>query len=351
MEEHEEMERPSLTSLSTGSGCGCKIAPLELEQILSSISPKANASVLLDHKHSDDAAVIHWSGDEALIMTNDFFTPIVDDPFSFGRIAATNAINDVYAMGGSPIAALSILGWPVEQLGTESANAVLKGASSVCDQLNVALVGGHSIESKEPFFGLSVNGRVLKDAFIRNQGIQAGDLLYLTKPLGSGMMSSALKRGKLEQASIDALIEVLTIPNNAGEGLGALDMVHAMTDVTGFGLLGHALEMCSDDVGVRVAFDALPLIDPKGIKQLSDGFVVPNNTMRNFKAFHESCSKLNAFQLHVLCDPQTSGGLLIAVDPSKKEAFEAHMSEQKTIPTLIGEGVKREATKVPFELI
>ncbi len=345
------MVRPSLTSLSTGSGCGCKIAPLELEQILDRISPKVKTQVLLDHQHADDAAIIRWEGEQAVIMTNDFFTPIVDDPLAFGKIAATNAINDVYAMGGKPIAALSILGWPIEVLGTESANAVLQGANAVCNALGVALVGGHSIESKEPFFGLSVTGSVSADHVLRNKGMQEGDCLYLTKPIGSGMMSSALKRGKLDNPNIELLIDWLTTPNRLGEGLGQYSFVHAMTDVTGFGLLGHSLEMCSDELGVSISFEQLPLINADLIKSLSGGFIVPNNTMRNLKAFHERSTKLSALQLHVVCDPQTSGGLLIAVDADEKLAFEALAKEQVISVHQIGTVKRIKEGEKPFELI
>lgn len=340
MENNTTYEKPRLTSLSTGSGCGCKIAPQALEAILKSIKPKANERLLLDQQHSDDAAVMALDDDRVLIMTNDFFTPIVDDPFAFGQIAAVNAINDIYAMGGKPFSALSILGWPVEQLGTETANAVLKGANNICNDLGIALAGGHSIESKEPFFGLAVNGIAMRTEWVANKGMNAGDLIYLTKPIGSGMMSSALKRAKLETTEINSLIALLTIPNSIGEGIGKTGYVRAMTDVTGFGLLGHGLEMCSDTLGLEIDFNAIPLIDKERIAELSAGFIVPNNTMRNFKAFHDRCSKLSAFQLHVLCDPQTSGGLLIAIDPQSQKQFEALLTENEIAVHRIAQAVK-----------
>jgi selenide,water dikinase len=336
MENGNNFKTPKLTSLSHSSGCGCKIAPLELEQILQNISPYFNQNISIDHRTGDDAAVYNLNDELALVMTTDFFTPIVDDPYLFGKIAATNAINDVFAMGAKPFAALSILGWPVEQLGTKRANDVLKGANDVCLAHHIALVGGHSIDSKEPFFGLSVNGSAAQKQIVRNNGAKANDLLYLTKPIGTGMLSSALKKNLLNQQEIEKLVNALTNVNHIGYVLAKSGLINAMTDVTGFGLLGHMIEMCNDGIGLEIDFNMIPLIDVEKMKTLSAALHVPNNTMRNFKGFYNKCSKLSAFQLHILCDPQTSGGLLLAVEPHNQTAFEQICLDQGVAAHKIG---------------
>ena len=320
--------RPRLTELSHGSGCGCKIAPLELEEILKDLHNADLPGILVDHEQRDDAAVVQLNDEQVLVSTTDFFTPIVDDPFDFGRIAATNALSDIYAMGAQPIMALSILGWPIDLLGTDSARQVMAGAKAICHAHDVGIIGGHSIEAKEPFFGLSVNGLTHPHNIKRNQGAKPGDALLLTKALGTGMMSSAFKRGSLDATAFAEAVDVMTTVNTLGATLGKDEAVHAMTDISGFGMLGHLLELCSDELGAHIAFEQLPLINAKLLKELSAQMIVPNNTMRNFKAYHEHCSKMSVFQFHVLCDPQTSGGLLLAVDPEEVDRLTSEIEQQ-----------------------
>lgn len=336
MEQGNTFEKPRLTSLSKSAGCGCKIAPIELEQIVQNIRPYFNQNMTIDHRTGDDAAVYNINEELSLVMTTDFFTPIVDDPYLYGRIAATNAINDVFAMGANPFSALAILGWPIEILGTASANAVLQGANDVCIAHQVALSGGHSIDSAEPFFGLSVNGSIESNKIVRNRGAKPGDIIYLTKRIGTGMLSTALKKNLLLEEEMVTLSEALTTSNKIGHTIAQLGLVNAMTDVTGFGLLGHLLEMCGEEVSAEIAFEAIPLINHKKMSDLSTAFHVPNNTMRNFKAYHGRCTKLSAFQLHILCDPQTSGGLLLAVDPKNKTNFEQICLNQNVEACAIG---------------
>ncbi|MEX2597608.1 MAG: selenide, water dikinase SelD [Salibacteraceae bacterium] len=315
MEEKEKLPNSRLTTLSHGSGCGCKIAPIELEKILRNVKTNSkDFNVLVGNQQGDDAAVIDIGNDLAIISTTDFFMPIVDNALDFGKISAANAISDIYAMGGKPISALAILGWPIEKLGTDSAGEVMKGAASICGQANIALAGGHSIENKEPFFGLSVNGIIQHKHIKTNQGAQPGDRLFITKPIGVGIIATALKRGIATEEEINKVILSMVILNRIGELLGSEPEIHAMTDVTGFGLIGHLLEMCEEGkIGAQISFDQIPIILPDSIQKYLSQFVMPDNTMRNFKAFHSKVSKLDAKQLQLLCDPQTSGGMLIAV--------------------------------------
>jgi selenide,water dikinase len=323
--ENEANQPIRLTQLSRGSGCGCKIGPTDLELILKDAKTSGHdVRVLIGNNTSDDAAVIDLGNGKALISTADFFMPIVDDALDFGRIAAANAISDVYAMGGSPLTALAILGWPIEQLGTDSAARVLKGARQVCDEAGISLSGGHSIESKEPFFGLAVTGLIDQQEIKSNTGAQAGDVIFLTKPIGTGMLATALKRGLLNDASIQTLTSSMARLNTVGSELGKRDDVHAITDVTGFGLLGHLLEMCEgSQCSAEIEMEHIPLLDPAVLEQLIKKFVMPDNTMRNFKAYHDKVTKLDARALQLLCDPQTSGGLLIAVAPHATEEIAA----------------------------
>jgi selenide,water dikinase len=311
-----------LTDWSEGSGCGCKIAPAILDQILQasgSFSQK-DPNLLVGNSSKDDAAVYQVSEDLALINTVDFFTPIVDDAFDFGRIAATNAISDVYAMGGKPLFANAILSWPVEKLAPELAAKVLEGAKLACSQAGIELAGGHSIAAKDPIFGLSVNGIIHPRKIKKNSGSKEGDLLFLTKPLGIGVLATALKRQKINPKDYPHLVEVTCQLNKIGEVLGNHEEVHALTDVTGFGLLGHALEMAEGaNISLQLDFKSLPLIE--GVQDYMQQFIFPDNTYRNWNAYSPKVIGVKGMELVPLCDPQTSGGLLISVAEEDKAWF------------------------------
>lgn len=324
------MESPQirLTEWSEGSGCGCKIAPAILDQILSSsgsfsqIDPK----LLVGNSQKDDAAVYQVSEDLAVINTVDFFTPIVDDPFDFGRISAANAISDVYAMGGKPIFANAILSWPVEKIAPELAAKVLEGAKNICKQAGIELAGGHSIAAKDPIFGLSVNGIIHPHKIKTNQGSKEGDLIYITKPIGIGVLATALKRQKITEKDYLNLVDTACRLNSIGEVLGNHEEVHAMTDVTGFGLLGHLIEMADGaKLSAQINLSEIPLIE--GIKEYINQFIFPDNTYRNWNAFNSKVIGINGMDLVKFCDPQTSGGLLISVAPENKEWFETTMAK------------------------
>jgi len=309
------MEKPKLTQFSHGSGCGCKIAPADLEAILGQVTPGGPfPALLVGNATKDDAAVMEWENGECIVSTVDFFTPVVDDARDFGRIAAANAISDVYAMGGTPLMAVAILGWPVEQLGTALATEVIEGAQATCAAAGLPLAGGHSIDSREPFFGLAVTGRVHRTHLKQNNGAQPGDLLFLTKPLGVGIVATAMKRGLASAQDSALIVDHMSALNDIGEALGKLEAVHAMTDVTGFGLLGHLIELCeASNTGAQLNFSQIPLLPGAVLDPYLSKFIMPDNTMRNFKALGPKASKLSARQLQLLCDPQTNGGLLIAV--------------------------------------
>jgi selenide,water dikinase len=306
-------EEIRLTQFSKGSGCGCKIAPAVLESILQKTNDGSTfPNLLVGNDSNDDAAVMELENGTCLISTVDFFTPIVDDPFDFGRIAAANSISDVYAMGGTPQLAVAILGFPIDKLPAEVAGTILKGARSICATAGIPLAGGHSIDSQEPIFGLSVNGTVAKQHLKRNNTAQPGDVLFLTKPLGIGILSAAAKRGLILQDELHLLINVMVQLNSVGAELGTVGGVHAMTDVTGFGLLGHLLEMCEGaDLSAEVYMNKLPIIE--GAEKYRDQFVFPDNTYRNWNAYEKKVQGVNGPEFITLCDPQTSGGLLLAV--------------------------------------
>jgi selenide, water dikinase len=306
-----------LTQFSHGSGCGCKVAPAVLEEILkgtgtSFISPQ----LLVGNETKDDAAVYDVGNGTALISTVDFFTPIVNDPFSYGKIAAANALSDVYAMGGKPFLAIAILGFPVEKLGAEVAQQIIAGAKAICAEAGVSLAGGHTIDSPEPFFGLSVNGFAEIKNLKKNSTAQVGDVLYLTKPLGTGVLATALKRGLLTDEEIKPAVNYMCSLNTLGENLGQCDFVHALTDVTGFGLIGHLAEMCEGaGVSAEIEYSTVPLMER--VKELTAKFIYADNTMRNWKSYEGKVEGITGESLLTLCDPQTSGGLLIAIDGQK----------------------------------
>lgn len=309
-----------LTQFSHGAGCGCKIAPAVLDKILQTDTIQSHyPALLVGNSSKDDAAVYDLGDGNALISTTDFFVPIVDDPFQFGRIAAANAISDVYAMGGKPIMALAILGWPVEKLSPEIAKLVVEGGRSICAEAGIPLAGGHSVETAEPLFGLTVNGIVPIKHLKQNNTAKAEDILFLTKPLGVGILSTAQKRGQLASEDLETLIQQLNQLNKIGEILGGIEGVNAITDVTGFGLIGHLMEMAEGSgLSATIFYDQVPIIE--AAKGYLAKRIVPDATYRNWNAyssqvgFDKGVDVMQAFS--ILPDPQTNGGLLIAVDPN-----------------------------------
>jgi len=306
---------PRLTSLSHGGGCGCKIAPRVLADLLKRPAPpKLFAQLLVGTETADDAAVYRLNDEQAIIATTDFFMPIVDDPFDFGRIAAANALSDVYAMGGTPILALAIVGMPIDVLPSDVIRDILRGGETICAQADIPIAGGHSIDSVEPIYGLAAIGLIHPDHVKRNSDARAGDALVLGKPLGVGILSAALKKGQLEAPDYSALIDITTCLNRAGPELARLPGVHAMTDVTGFGLLGHLLEMCrGSGLGACVNMADVPLLD--NVLAMADAGIVTGASARNWASYGadvELAPRLKGPHKALLCDPQTSGGLLVA---------------------------------------
>ena len=336
-----------LTSLSHGGGCGCKIAPGVLEKILSktqnALIPK---QLLVGIETSDDAAVYQINDTQAIVATTDFFMPIVDDPFDFGRIAATNAISDVYAMGGTPLFALALVGMPVNTLPLETIKKILDGGESVCTQAGIPIAGGHTIDSVEPIYGLVAIGLVDPRNIKRNAGAKPGDKLVLGKPLGVGIYSAALKKDKLDAAGYAAMIASTTKLNTPGIKLGNLPDVHALTDVTGFGLLGHLLEICKGSkVAARLDFKSLPIM-PNVLEMATQGLVT-GASARNWDGYSNRITLgagLGDAQRAVLTDPQTSGGLLVACAPHAVDAVtKIFLSEGFSAAKVIGEIVAGEA--------
>ena len=294
------------------------MAPADLEAVLCNVNSGTTfPNLIVGRSTADDAAVLLWGEDgRAIISSTDFFTPIVDNPDHFGRIAATNAINDIYAMGGKPLMAVAILGWPLEKLGAAMAGTVVEGARQVCESLGIPLAGGHSIDIGEPVFGLAVTGEVHRDHLKTNSGAQEGDVLFLTKPLGTGIVSTAQKRGMAQPEHVEFITRLMCQPNHIGAQLGTVAGVHAMTDITGFGFMGHLIELCEGSkVGAEIQAAQVPHLPNGMLETYLNNFVVADNTFRNFKAYGHKISAMSARNMQVLCDPQTSGGLLIAVAP------------------------------------
>lgn len=324
-------EEIKLTQYSRGAGCGCKIAPQVLDEILkSNISVPANSRLLVGNSSKDDAAVYDLENGMALISTTDFFMPIVDDAFDFGRIASANAISDVYAMGGKPILAIAILGWPVEKLPVELAQKILDGSRKICEEAGIPLAGGHSIDSAEPVFGLAVSGLVDIKDLKKNNTAKAGDLIFLTKSLGVGILSTAQKRGLIKAEHVEGMIQQMVQLNKIGEALGKMEAVTAMTDVTGFGLLGHLIEMAEGShCSAEINYAALPVA--AGVREYLNQRIVPDATYRNWNsystktAFEKGVNVMEAFNL--LPDPQTNGGLLIAVEANAVEGVKKLLKE------------------------
>jgi selenide, water dikinase len=308
--------RPRLTDLAHGGGCGCKLSPAVLRDILAGTPGSSGfANLMVGTETGDDAAVWRLNDTQALIATTDFFMPVVDDPFEFGRIAATNALSDVYAMGGTPIMALAIVGMPIRKIALEDVQAILAGGASVCAAAGIPVAGGHSIDSAEPIYGLVALGLAHPDQIKRNIGARPGDVLILTKPLGVGIYSAALKQQRLNPEGYAAMIAATTRLNTVGRELAARPDVHALTDVTGFGLLGHGLELCrGSGVGATIRFDNLPLLP--GVAELAQAGVRTGASTRNWDSYGSEArlpEGLPDWKRDLLTDPQTSGGLLAAV--------------------------------------
>ncbi len=316
-----------LTQYSHGAGCGCKISPAILDTILhSNHSPIPDARLLVGNDKRDDAAVFDLGNGTALISTTDFFMPIVDDAYDFGRIASANAISDVYAMGGKPVLAIAILGWPVDKIPAEVAQKVLEGSRAICAEAGITLAGGHSIDCPEPVFGLAVNGLVYTNQLKQNSTATAGCKLYLTKALGVGILSTAQKRGLLKDDDAAIALKSMTTLNKLGEDFGQMDAVKAMTDVTGFGLLGHLSEMCEgSNLSATIEFDKVPIIP--SLSFYLEQKCYPGGTSRNWNSYGHKISPITENQKYILADPQTSGGLLVAVEALACADFEHYMKE------------------------
>lgn len=315
--------RINMTEYSHGSGCGCKIAPGLLEDILGKGSALSNSpfpALLVGYDSKDDAAVFDLGNGSSVISTTDFFMPIVDDPFEFGQIAATNAISDVYAMGGTPLMAISIFGWPIDKLGPDVASKVIDGGRHACRLAGIPLAGGHSIDCPEPIFGLAVTGQIENRYLKRNNQARAGDRLFLTKPIGIGILSTAQKKKLLSPEHSRIAPETMCMLNSAGAIFSKIEGVSAMTDVTGFGLMGHLVEMCEGShVHATINYEAVPIL-PEIEAYLALG-CSPGGAKRNFDSYGHKLADMSEIQRQILCDPQTSGGLLVAVNPAAESQF------------------------------
>ncbi|MBI9053494.1 MAG: selenide, water dikinase SelD [Bacteroidales bacterium] len=329
------MNTIKLTQYSHGAGCGCKISPKVLSTILeSNITPFVDKNLLVGNDSRDDAAVYDMGNGTAIISTTDFFMPIVDDPFTFGRIAATNAISDIYAMGGKPLMAIAILGWPINKIPEEIAQQVVDGGRQACKDAGIMLAGGHSIDSPEPIFGLAVTGSVDIRNLKRNDTATSDCSLYLTKPLGVGILTTAQKKGILKEEHLSLAEEAMTTLNAIGTELALIDGVKAITDVTGFGLLGHLAEMCEGSkLSAFIKYSEVPKLDM--LEFYVSEKCIPGGTMRNWDSYGEKISIQDDMK-PVLCDPQTSGGLLIAVEKSAKDEVEKILKQHNLSTNSIG---------------
>lgn len=337
------MDQVKLTQFSHGAGCGCKISPGVLDRILQSeFKFPVYSSLLVGNESKDDAAVFDLGDGNCVVSTTDFFMPIVDDAFTFGAISSVNAISDVYAMGGEPIMAIAILGWPVNKIAPEVAKSVLEGSRRVCSQAGIPLAGGHSIDCPEPVFGLAVTGKLKKENLKRNDSARAGSVLYLTKPLGIGIVTTAQKKGIVLKTHLELAIETMLTLNKPGPAFGKLPYVTAMTDVTGFGLLGHLREVCEGSgLSAEIEFDKVPRFDflDDYIQQKS----VPGGTTRNWESYGSRIADVTDYQKAILADPQTSGGLLVAVEESRQKEFEKVLAENGIQTSPFGRLVKKQS--------
>jgi selenide, water dikinase len=316
------MTEIKLTQYSHGAGCGCKISPAVLDAMLHSDLPKIKfPSLLVGNESKDDAAVFDIGDGTCIVSTTDFFMPIVDDAFTFGSIASVNAISDVYAMGGEPFMAIAILGWPINKIPAEVAKEVLEGSRKICAEAGIPLAGGHSIDCPEPVFGLAVTGKLKKENLKRNDTAKEGSLLYLTKPIGIGITTTAQKKGIVKEAHLKKAVDTMLMLNKPGAAFGKLSYVNAMTDVTGFGLLGHLTEMCEgSNLSAEIYFDKVPKFD--FLLEYLNQKSTPGGTQRNWDSYGNKISELTDIQKSILADPQTSGGLLVSVDADRAIDFE-----------------------------
>lgn len=327
-----------LTQFSHGAGCGCKIAPKVLESFLKTdfVAP-SDSRLLVGNSTKDDAAVYDLGDGTGVISTTDFFMPIVDDPFEFGRVAAANAISDIYAMGGTPMMAIAILGWPINLLSAEVAQKVIDGGRHACAEAGIQLAGGHSIDSPEPIFGLAVTGRVELAKLKQNSTARAGNLLFLSKPLGVGILTTAEKQGKLQPQHSRLAVESMMKLNTIGAQLAEIPGVSCITDVTGFGLLGHLLEICQgSNLSATVNLKDIPLLDSAVIDYLNQG-CVPGGSTRNWESINQHISGTDLQSQTLLCDPQTSGGLLVAVEPEEAETVSRILKQAGCYSQAIGQ--------------
>jgi selenide, water dikinase len=316
------MTEIKLTQFSHGAGCGCKIAPAVLDSILQSskINIENDPRLLVGHDKKDDAAVFDIGNGRAIISTTDFFMPIVDDAFDFGRIASVNAISDVYAMGGTPMMAVAILGWPINKISAELAGKVLEGARKICADAGIPLAGGHSIDNEEPLFGLAVTGEILISNLKQNSTATEGCSLFLTKPIGVGIFTTAQKRGIVKPEDFNQALQTMLTLNKPGETFGKLSYVKAMTDVTGFGLLGHLGEMVDgSNLSAEIEFSKVPKLTNIDF-YISQGSM-PGGTKRNWESYGNGIEGVDEYKRSILCDPQTSGGLLVAVEHGNENEF------------------------------
>jgi selenide,water dikinase len=335
--QYTSKEPVRLTQYSHGAGCGCKISPALLDEILktSSIEKTHFSQLIVGNDSKDDAAVMDLGDGTGIISTTDFFMPIVDDPFTFGRIAATNAISDIYAMGGKPLMAIAIFGWPIDKLSAEVASAVIDGGKQACHDAGIPLAGGHSIDAPEPIFGLAVTGRVALDQLKRNDQAQVGDYLFLTKPLGIGILTTAQKSGVLRDEDRDTASDLMCQLNHIGYELGQISDVHAMTDVTGFGLGGHLLELCQGSkTAAMIDLARIPKI--RNIDTYLKENQIPGGTHRNFASYGKHLDELTDEEKAIVCDPQTSGGLLISVAQTAVEQVQELLKAQGKLAEPIG---------------
>lgn len=330
------MSDVKLTQYSHGAGCGCKISPRILSRILeTSLPPTRNERLIVGNSTRDDAAVYDLGDGTGIISTTDFFMPIVDDPFTFGKIAAANAISDIYAMGGTPLLAIAVLGWPIDKLPPEVAQQVLEGGRQTCMEAGSPLAGGHSIDSPEPIFGLAVTGRVDLKKLKRNDTATAGCKLYLTKPLGVGIFSTAGKKGKLRPEHAHIAPDSMKALNSIGAELANIEGIRAMTDVTGFGLLGHLTEMCEGSgLSAEIEFDKVPVL--KDVQPYIDQECIPGGTHRNWESYGHHVRLSREDQKILLCDPQTSGGLLIAIEDNAVPELETLLRQHNMDLTPFG---------------
>ncbi len=335
------MQDIKLTQYSHGAGCGCKISPKVLDSMLvSNINPIQDHNLIVGNDSRDDAAVYDMGDGTAVISTTDFFMPIVDDPFKFGRIAAANAISDVYAMGGKPLMAIAILGWPINKLAPEIAQQVLDGGREACKDAGILLAGGHSIDSPEPIFGLAVTGKVELSKLKQNNTATEGCKLYLTKPLGVGVLTTAQKKGLLEGAHENIAPDSMSRLNSIGADIAEITGVKAMTDVTGFGLLGHLCELCEgSNLSAQINYRQIPRFEV--VEEYIAKDCIPGGTHRNWDSFGHKIELDDESLKLLLCDPQTSGGLLIAVEPEHAPAVELLLNKNDIETSCFGELVSK----------